>query len=188
MNAKTYFAVLDTETNWSDEVMSVGIAIADADSMEPADKKYYILTPECNAGGMYASVLHLKRVPVDLQGSRAAVMQQILSTLHTYRIEQIFAYNARFDFKHLPELQQFKWYDIMRLAAYRQYNKRIPENAECYGTGRLKRNYGVEPILRMLSGNQSYCEVHHALCDAVDELKIMKLLGYPAEQYASAQL
>lgn len=78
------------------------------------------------------------------------------------------------------------WFDIMKLAAYKQYNKKIPETAECWGTGRLKRNYGVEPIMRMLSGKRTYREVHNAVCDAVDELKIMKLLGYSIDEYAYA--
>ena len=64
----------------------------------------------------------------------------------------------------------------MRLAAYKQYNHTIPRNAECCKTGKLKRNYGVEPILRNLSGEKRYVETHNALLDAVDELKIMKLL------------
>ena len=38
-------------------------------------------------------------------------------------------------------------------------------------------------MLRILSKDYSYCETHNALLDAVDELTIMRLLGYPIEKY-----
>lgn len=185
---REHFAVIDTETTWNDEVMSIGIVIADSVSFVPVDKKYYILTPECNFGGMYSYVMLVKGIKVDLKSSRLAVLKNLIDTLQTYYVKSIFAYNASFDYKHLPELQKYMWFDIMKLAAYKQYNKKIPETAECWGTGRLKRNYGVEPIMRMLSGNCGYCEVHNAICDAVDELKIIKLLGHAIEKYNCAQI
>ena len=65
----------------------------------------------------------------------------------------------------------------MRLAAYRQHNPKILETADLCSTGRLKRGYGVEPMLRLLSGNRGYHETHNAIFDALDELEIMRLLG-----------
>ena len=47
----------------------------------------------------------------------------------------------------------------------------------------LKRGYGVEPMLRLLSGNGCYRESHNAILDARDELEIMRLLGYGPEAY-----
>ncbi len=182
-NHQTCFAVIDTETNWSDRVMSIGMVIADAATFRSLDKWYYILTPECRSGGMYSGVLHVRRVEADLQGSRKKVLQHLKGVLEHYQVRSIFAYNAAFDYKHLPELQAYRWFDIMKVAAYRQYNRFIPQDAECCGTGRLKRNYGVESIMRMVSGDCSYCEVHNALCDAVDELEIMRLLGHPLNVY-----
>ena len=46
------FAVIDTETNWSDQVMSIGVVIADADTFEIEETRYYILPQECQVGGM----------------------------------------------------------------------------------------------------------------------------------------
>ncbi|MBD5103832.1 MAG: hypothetical protein HDT47_03095, partial [Ruminococcaceae bacterium] len=68
----------------------------------------------------------------------------------------------------------------------RQYNPKIPKNAECYGTGRLKRGYGVESIYRMLSGDSGYCEIHNALTDAMDELEIMRMLNIDTKSYDRA--
>ena len=76
----------------------------------------------------------------------------------------------------------------MRLAAYRQYNRAIPNPADCYKTGRLKRGYGVENILKMLSGNHRYYETHNAVLDAEDELQIMQLLGHGLNEYEIAML
>ena len=100
----------------------------------------------------------------------------------------MFAYNASFDKNLLKELTTYNWFDIMRIAAYKQYNEKIPASVECCKTVKMKRNYGVEPMMQLLSGNRRYMEVHNALCDAVDELEIMRLLGKSLEDYSVAKL
>ena len=183
-----YFAVIDTETTWSNAVMSIGVAIAECSTFKLVEKKYYIISPEYKDGGMYSYVLMTKSVKMDLKSSRPKVIEHLVKDLQKYQIDSIFAYNASFDYNHLPELQTYKWFDIMKKAAYKQYNPKIHENADCCGTGRLKRDFGVEPITRLLSGNRSYCEVHNAVCDAIDELRIIELLGYAIEDYGHAQI
>ncbi len=69
------------------------------------------------------------------------------------------------------------------MAAYRQDNKAIADTADCYRTGRMKRGYGVESILKMLSENHRYMETHNAVLDAEDELQIMQLLGHGISEY-----
>ena len=44
------FAVIDTETNWNDEVMSIGIVAADARSKEKIDSLYYIISTRISGG------------------------------------------------------------------------------------------------------------------------------------------
>jgi len=177
------FAVLDTETNWENKIMSVGTVIAEAECFRVIDLKYHIITPEYLVGGMYDRVLE-PRLPIEIVCcSRGQATDDLLQWLKEHGVSSIFAYNAAFDYGLLPELREFSWYDIMRLAAYRQYNRLIPESADCFRTGRLKRGYGVEPMLRLLSGERTYCEVHNAIHDAVDELEIMRLLGYRPSEY-----
>ena len=53
------FAVIDTETNWADQVMSIGTVIADANSFQPVEDKYHVLPIECAVGGMYSGTLFL---------------------------------------------------------------------------------------------------------------------------------
>lgn len=182
------FAVIDTETTWSDVVMSIGIVIADCLTFKPVTCKYYIISPEYLRPAMYRDVLFVESVKVDLKSTRQNVLDNLVAILKKYNVNSIFAYNAYFDYNHLPELQNYLWFDIMKIAAYKQYNDKISANADCWGTGKLKRKCGVEPIMQMLSGNLRYREIHNALCDALDELKIMELLGHSYETYQTAQI
>lgn len=182
------FAVIDTETTWSDAVMSIGIVIADSVTFELIDKRYYILTPFKDHGGMYTHALYANGIKPDLECSRQKAMVALRHFLSANEATAMFAYNATFDFRHLPELSHLAWYDIMKVAAYRQHNPRIPDCAECFGTGRMKRGYGVESIYRMLSEELEYCELHNALTDAMDELTIMKLLDHEMGKYALARI
>ena len=177
------FAVIDTETNWADQVMSIGTAIADSDIFRPIEIKYHILPAECEIGGMYEHTLYIETPVAPMLCTRAEAIADLRQWFISHRVEKIFAYNASFDRNHLPELRAMRWYDIMRLAAYRQTNPRIPANAELFSTGRMKRGYGVEAMLRLLSGQRSYSETHNACHDVLDELEIMRLLGHPLESY-----
>ena len=103
-------------------------------------------------------------------------------------MEKILAYNASFDKTHLPELKNYVWCDIMRIAAYKQYNKMIPSTVECWSTGKMKRGYGVEGILRMIGPDKNYCETHNAYLDAIDELNIVRLLKLDFNMYDMAVL
>lgn len=179
------FAVLDTETNWYDQVMSLGVVAADRDTLETVDARYYIFTPESRVGGMFYGAMFLQTPVAPELRTREEAMEEIRRWLGVLGIRDLFAYNARLDRGHLPELGAWNWYDIMELAIYRQHNSKIPDGAACYATGRMKRGYGVEPMLRLLSGDATYRETHNALLDAVDELRIMRLLGHPLERYHS---
>ena len=182
------FVVIDTETTWTDEVMSIGAVIADSRDFSVIDSRYYLIDPCYRFGGMYSGVLRMRGTPREIVAARREMAADMRQWLISHSVEAIFAYNAAFDKKHLPEFQDFLWHDIMKVAAYRQYNERIPDEAPCYKTGRLKSDYGVESIYRMLSGDRRYSEKHNGWYDAVDELKIMKLLGVPLEMYQHAKI
>ena len=179
----SYFAVIDTETNWIDQVMSMGTVIADSRTFRPVAAKYHILPEFCEIGGMYYDALFLKTPVEPICCTRQEAMEDLLAWFSRYDVTAIFAYNANFDRNHLPELRALRWHDIMRLAAYRQHNPKLPADADLCSTGRLKRGYGVEPMLRLLSGNRGYRETHNAIFDALDELEIMRLLGHGLEAY-----
>ena len=142
------FAVIDTETNWTDQVMSIGTVIADADTFAPIEAKYHILPIECQVGGMYYDTLFIDTPVNPILCTRSEAIADLQNWFAWHGVQAIFAYNACFDRNHLPEFKNMQWHDIMRLAAYRQYNVKIPKDADCCSTGRLKRGYGVEAMLR----------------------------------------
>ena len=178
-----HYAVIDTETNWADQVMSIGTVVADSNTFQLVEARYHILPVECQIGGMYEDTLFIDTPVQPILTTRPDMIADLRKWFRAYGVHSIFAYNAAFDRNHLPELRDFDWYDIMRLAAYRQHNPKIPSNADCCSTGRLKRGYGVEAMLRLLSGNRTYHESHNAFFDALDELEIMRLLRHPLCRY-----
>ena len=129
------FLVIDTETTWSDRVMSIGVVLSDED-MWPLESAYYVLAPEYMEGGLYSHALAHERAKDPIVCTRREAMQDILNMCLKHNVTRIFAYNALFDKSHLPELSCLEWYDIMRLAAYIQYNP-------CWGyfgrTGRISK-------------------------------------------------
>ena len=60
---------------------------------------------------------------------------------------------------------------------------KLENSADCYKTGRLKRGYGVEEVLKMLRKNKNYSETHNAVFDALDELEIIQRLGHNLDVY-----
>ena len=179
-----YFAVIDTETTWTDKVMSIGLCIVEKESYNHLVENYYIIMPEALEPGMYSSALRSKKCPVmPIECSRSMALNNIKSLLETYGITDVFAYNAPFDCNHLPEMNYVSWYDIMRIAAYKQFNTNLPSDADYFKTGKLKRNYGVEPMFRLLSRNGRYTESHNAARDAIDEANLMKMLIVPYQVY-----
>ena len=182
------FAVLDTETTFQDRVMPIGVVIADAQSMQIVEKRYILISPDYLLPAMYSHVIRHKRARIDKVAGREAAIREVRALLERHGTNAVFAYNARFDQMHLPELKDLEWYDIIRLAAYRQFNRCIDGSCDCCKTGRLRTSYSAETIYRMISGDNGYCEVHNAVTDAEDELAIMRMLGQPLEAYEIARI
>ena len=176
------FAVIDTETTWEDKVMSVGVIIAEDNVYRTIDEYYGLITPECTEPAMYSEVLYDERTEICNESSRSDIIADIEQMLKKYKIQHIFAYNSNFDERHLPELKDYKWIDIMQTTMYCQYNPFIPKNSNCQGTGKLCSGYGVESILRMITGKEKW-EVHNALCDCRDELFIIQQFRMPIENF-----
>ena len=88
-----YFAVIDTETNWNNEVMSIGVVIAEKDTFKKVDDLYFIFDPEYKIGGMFSMVLPVKgRAPKDLLFTRKIAMEKFKEAFEKYGIS----------FEHMP--------------------------------------------------------------------------------------
>ena len=158
------------------------IVIADREDLRKQMSLYYVFPEQYRKPSMFGRVLFLSGQTA-VRKCREDAMREILEIFREWNVTILFAYNALFDKGHLPELSGYVWKDIMKLAAYRQYNSFIPEDVPCCRTGRLKSGYGVERVMRMITQDAGYAEVHNALCDAEDELRIMQLLGHDAVLY-----
>ena len=152
-----YFALIDTETTWSGELMTVGVLIVDKWSFEIANYRYYVVEEALFEGGMYSNKVHMKGLN-EIVVSNKTVQEEIHEYLRANGVNTIFAYNATFDRRCLPGLSRYRWHDIMRLAAYKQYNPAITDAMPCHSTGRLKSGYSVEGIMRMF-GKRQYQEM-----------------------------
>ena len=182
------FAVIDTETNFNNEVMSIGIIFADIETYEPILSRYYILPDEASIGGIYTNSLNLVDNKITKRCNRTEAIQEIIALLNKYEAPKLFAYNVSFDKNHLEELANFTWCDIMWKSAYKQFNWSIPENVELTKTGRLKTGVGVQPTMQRLRNDKTYRESHNALLDAIDELEIIKRLGFPISSYTNPSI
>lgn len=176
------FALIDTETTFFDELMSVGVLIINSDSYCEEECYYGIITPECTHPAMYSDVLRDGRARIDNESSRADILQDVKDMLTRHGVEHIAAYNASFDARHLPELSSYTWIDILKTAAYVQYNPFLSADCDCCATGKIRSGYSVEEMLGIVSGRCNY-EVHNALCDCYDELAIMKFMELPFSRY-----
>ena len=88
-----YFAVIDTETNWNNEVMSIGVVIAEKNTFKKVDDLYFIFDPEYKIGGMFSMVLPVKgRAPKDILFTRKIAMEKFKEAFEKYGIS----------FEHMP--------------------------------------------------------------------------------------
>ena len=178
-------AIIDTETNFDDEVISIGVVIADAITYEIIEKRYLIVYPECTKPAMYSDELYHPNTIIDLKSNRTEVIDYLESLLRKHKIEHILAYNSSFDEYHLYDLGDYDWHDIMRVAAYKQYNPTL-RGLKAFSSGRLVRGYGLDNTLKRLRkyhNLEDYSEVHNALTDAIDELEVVRLLGHKIYVY-----
>ena len=185
-NAEVY-AIIDVETCFERNVISVGVIITDDISFMPRDFKYYRIPEQENAPAMFADSLELGDFisnpnEYEMKVKYIEAIEGIKDFLSGYSVENLFAYNAGFDKGRLPELRAYRWHDIIEKAAYKQFNNKIPADSVFYGTGRLVRGYTVEDMYRLLV-KPRYRETHNALMDTLDELEIMKALGYRVGEY-----
>ncbi|MDO6829813.1 hypothetical protein [Mesomycoplasma ovipneumoniae] len=192
-NVNKNIAVIDVETNYENEVFSVGVVIADSTDFKLIDKKYWIIENNLKVGAMYARnawfllPFEFKQETIFVQ-TRKEMIVRLIKFLKSYEVKNWFSY-TNYDFRHLPELHEsFEYNDISIFAKSKQFNKHIPLNVELTKNGDLKRGWNAENIYRMLTKDQSYVETHNALLDAMEELRIMELLGLDIETFLNPDI
>lgn len=178
---KEYFAVIDIETNWNQEMMSIGMVIADNERFAAIDKTYFIISPQYKVGGKYSRALRDMDKKYIKEYARATAISNLTTTLQKYEVKSIFGYNVQFDYRYFPELHHYVWHDIMRVAANVNINANLPLEEDYYRTGLLKHR-SFEHIMRLIYW-KGYTESHNALCDAIDELQLMQIINQSLDVY-----
>ncbi|WP_404924013.1 hypothetical protein [Mesomycoplasma hyopneumoniae] len=124
-NVNKNIAVIDVETNYQNEVFSVGVVIADSTNFKSIDKKYWIIKNNLKVGGMYARnilaplLLGFREETIFLE-TRKEMIVYLIKFLKYYEVKNWFSY-TKFDFRHLPELHKsFKHNDISIFAKNKQ--------------------------------------------------------------------
>ncbi len=69
-------------------------------------------------GGMFSQALLLKGQKPE-RGKKFIPIEQVINFLKSHNVNSVFTYNTSSDSRCLPELCEFEWYDILRMAAYR---------------------------------------------------------------------
>ena len=175
------YLLIDTETTYSNKLMTIGGIVFDQD-FNIIDDFYEMDYHAYMQGGKFKNVVFAAG-----KSPKYTKKEELLNDIRTFydkwQCQGVFAYNAPFDKKLVSNLTKEKWYDIMKIAAYKQTNRFLPADAEYCKTGRLTKNYSAEAMYRLLSGNSNYVELHNAYQDALDELAIMRLLKVKIEDY-----
>ena len=180
------YLVVDTETTWKRKLMTAG-ALVFNENFEVVDNFYEMSVGAYRQGGYYKDQVYNSLLD-PVQASTSEILDDILELYEKHNCKGIFAYNAQFDKGLLTTLPSDEWYDIMKIAAYKQNNPFLTDEFEYCATGRLKKNYNVEFMYKLLSGKESYKEIHNAYQDAVDELELMRMLKIPIEKYKVAKI
>lgn len=175
------FLVVDTETTYQRKLMTVGAVVAD-ENFDVKNKIYLMSFGAYMQGGLYKDRVY-KTALCPNKMHTSEMLETIKKFYDDNGCEMVFAYNAPFDKNLLTSLPSDKWCDIMKIAAYKQFNPYLPADEEYYGTGRLKKDYNAQRIFRLLSGNKNYEEMHNAYQDACDELGIMAMMKVPIDVY-----
>lgn len=161
--------------------MTVGAVVANED-FEIQDMIYLMSFGAYMQGGLYKDRVYKTSLCPNKMHTNEMIAQ-IRDFYDKNNCEMVFAYNASFDKKLITSLPQDQWYDILKIAAYKQFNPYLPEDEEYCGTGRLKKDYNAERLYKLLSGNAGYKEMHNAFQDACDELAIMRMMKVPLDVY-----
>lgn len=180
-------AVLDIETTYSDNIISVGVAIGYSNTFEKIDEKYFVFPEYLNEKALFTDRVYWVEAERITECPKAEGIKQIREFLDEHNIKKIYAFNAGFDYRHLPELHDYSWHDIMRVAKNPTLYDGLSDCVKFTSEGLIK-NCGAELVLRMLKKDDTYTELHNGLTDAIDELEIMRLLGVSIEVYDEVTL
>lgn len=180
-------AIIDAKLNFIDEIISIGIAIVDAKTFEIKTAEYFLVPEELIIDGFNNGNITIAHTYQTYFGAHKDIENHIRKLLNQYNITNIYTFNGKFIYSKLTGLQKYHWYDIMKVAAYKQYNYKLPDNLMFNDQGRLLYKCNIKDLMEILTKTYFYY-TNHALYDVLDETKMMKLLDLNINVYDCAKM
>lgn len=180
-----FFAIIDTKTNYYGNAISIGVVVVNS-HFEIQQAQYYLIPEELIHDHNHKDDFDIIHVYKTYFGRLFDCENHIRTLMNQYNITNIYAYNAFYVKKSLPEMNNYNWFDIAKVATYKQYNHELPLDADYDENGQLLR-YAMKNVIELMMKTYYKC-VNHALYNALDELKIMKLIGLPIEKYSHTKI
>ena len=84
-------------------------------------------------------------------------------------------------------MQNYHWYDIIKVAAHKQYNYKLPDNLMFNDQGRLLYKCNIKDLMEILTKTYFYY-TNHALYDTLDIARIMKIVDLNINVYDCAKI
>lgn len=200
-------AVIDVETTWRDEVMSIGAVIVDTqDKYRILEIAYWLVTPFCYQPAMFSRAIDLSMVKersffykkgnrvldsvTEKEDSFEKCIAGLQALLDCHDVSSCFAYNGHFDKRHLLDIDGVAWFDLVvpftsyDLNPYISSQKIPPENLGVGKAGlRLVKEYSFFNIMRYIPGCKRYYETHNGCVDAFEEAMAMQMMKLPRDEY-----
>lgn len=200
-------AVIDVETTWHDEVMSIGAVIVDTrDKYRILDVAYWLVSPFCYQPAMFSGAIELSMVKessffyqkgncildsvTETEDTFENCIAGLKALLDRYYVSSCFAYNGHFDKRHLLDLDGVVWFDLVvpftsyDLNPYLSSEKIPGENLGFGKAGvRLVKEYSFFDIMRHIPGCKRYRETHNGCVDAFEEAMAMQMMKLPRDEY-----
>ncbi len=201
-------AVIDVETTWRNEVMSIGAVIVDTqDKYRILEVAYWLVSPFCYQPAMFSGAIDLslakgrsffyqKGVRIldlvtETEDSFENCIEGLQKFLDRYDVSSCFAYNGHFDKRHLLDLDGVSWFDLVVPFTSLDLNPFLSSQVfpdYCLGGGkaglRLVRDFSFSDIMRHIPGcKRNYHETHNGCIDAFDEAMAMQLINLPRDEY-----
>ena len=180
-------AIIDAKLNFIDEIISIGIAIVDAKTFKVKTAEYFLVPEELIIDGFNNDNITIAHTYQTYFGAHKDIENHIRKLLNQYNITNIYTFNGKFIYRKLAGLQKYHWYDIIKVAAYKQYNYKLPDNLMFNDQGRLLYKCNIKDLMEILTKTYFYY-TNHALYDTLDIARMMSLIDLPIEQYGFSKI
>ena len=180
-------AILDAKTNFIDNIISIGVSIVNAKTFEVKTAEYFLIPEELIVDGLNNNNVNIHHIYKTYFGAQKDVENHIRKLLNQYGITNIYTFNGKFIYKQLTGLQNYHWYDIIKVAAHKQYNYKLPDNLMFNDQGRLLYKCNIKDLMEILTKTYFYY-TNHALYDTLDIARIMKIVDLNINVYDCAKI